>query len=85
VRNVTFEQVLQLISALTGLVIAVGGFVMAQRVRGDVHAVHTQLNSAKTAADQYQQDMRDALERAGVKIPEDRSLRDIRQKPSDTP
>jgi uncharacterized membrane-anchored protein YhcB (DUF1043 family) len=80
----TFEQVLQLISALTGLVIAVGGFVVARRVRGDVQAVHTQLNSAKTAADQYQQDLRDALQEAGVTIPSDKSLRRVAEPPSGT-
>ena len=37
-------------------------------------AVHTQLNSAKEAADRYEQDLRSALQTAGVPIPDNQSL-----------
>ena len=36
--------------------------------------VHKQLNSQKHAADRYQQDLRTALQNAGVDIPNDESL-----------
>lgn len=63
-----------IITALAGLVIAVGGLVAAIKITRKVDAVHVQLNSAKDASDRYQQDLRDALEQAGVKIPVDQRL-----------
>jgi hypothetical protein len=71
----TVDDFTGIITALTGLAIAIGGVIAAVRIQRKVDAVHVQLNSAKDASDRYQQDLRDALEQAGVKIPVDQSLR----------
>jgi hypothetical protein len=85
---VTIADITSLVTALTALAIAVGGVITAIKVlRGvktgndltqtgnDMTArVHKQLNSQKTAADKYQQDLRTALQSAGVTIPDDESL-----------
>jgi hypothetical protein len=77
-----------LVTALTALAIAVGGVITALKVLREVKAgneltqtgnvmtgrVHQQLNSQKQAADKYQQDLRTALQSAGVAIPDDESL-----------
>ena len=84
----TIDHVTGLITALTALVIAVGGALTALKVLREVKAgnaltkvgnaktdvVHAQLNSQKLAAEQYQQDLRGALQEAGVPIPDDQSL-----------
>ena len=70
-----------LVTALTALAIAVGGVLAHIRTLREVKAgnemtgeVHQQLNSAKHASDKYQQDLRTALQHAGVAIPKDESL-----------
>jgi hypothetical protein len=77
----TINDVTDVITALTGLVIAIGGTFAALKLLTEVRhgnaktdEVHTMLNSAKEAADRYQEDMRTALQGAGVTIPLDRSL-----------
>jgi hypothetical protein len=86
----TVSDVTGLITALTALAIAVGGVVTAIKVLREVKTgneltqagndktdvVHHQLNSQKKAADKYQQDLRMALQSAGVAIPDDESLED---------
>ena len=79
----TVQDVTSLISALTGLTIAIGGALTALKVVREIRignsktdAVHAQLNSAKHDADVYQEDMRTALQEAGVTIPLDKSLKD---------
>jgi hypothetical protein len=71
----TVDDLTGVITALSGLAIAVGGLIAAIKIHRKVEAVHIQLNSAKDASDRYEQDLRDALEQAGVKIPADQSLR----------
>lgn len=77
-----------IITSLTALVVAVGGALTAARLLREVKtgnqltqagndktdAVHVQLNSAKEAADRYEEDLRTALQTAGVTIPHDKSL-----------
>lgn len=77
----TVQDVTSIITALTGLAIAVGGVLATIKVLTEIRAgtaatgaVHDQLNSAKTASDQYQQDLRTALTTAGVPVPDDASL-----------
>ena len=84
----TVSDVTALLTAVTALVIAIGGVITAVKVLREVKtgnaltqvgndktdAVHNQLNSAKDAADTYQQDLRTALQTAGVAIPDDKSL-----------
>ena len=84
----TVADVTGLITALTALAIAVGGVITALKVLREVKVgneltqtgnamtgkVHQQLNSQKHAADKYQQDLRTALQTAGVTIPDDVSL-----------
>jgi hypothetical protein len=84
----TVADITGLITALTALAIAVGGVITALKVLREVKTgneltqagndktdvVHHQLNSQKQAADRYQQDLRTALQTAGVAIPDDESL-----------
>ena len=84
----TVADITGLVTALTALAIAVGGVITALKVLREVKtgntltrignqktdAVHTQLNSAKEAADRYEQDLRSALQTAGVPIPDNQSL-----------
>ena len=82
------DQLTGLVTALTALAIAVGGALTALKVLREVKVgnaltkagnaktdvVHAQLNSQKKASDQYQEDLRGALQEAGVTIPTDASL-----------
>jgi hypothetical protein len=77
----TLDHVTGLVTALTALVIAVGGALTALKLLREVKVgnaktdvVHAQLNSQKKASDQYQEDLRGALQEAGVTIPVDASL-----------
>jgi hypothetical protein len=83
------QDVTDIITAVTGLVIAIGGAIAAVMIQRNVSkgnnktddtmravgVVHRQLNSAKEASDRYAQDLRESLQTAGVKIPDDQSLR----------
>jgi len=78
---VNLTEITGLVTALTAMLIAVGGVLAHIRTLREVKAgneltgeVHQQLNSAKHAADRYQQDLRTALQDAGVSIPNDDSL-----------
>ena len=81
-------DVIDIIAALTTLVVAIGTLIGALKLLREVKtgnaltqdgldktdAVLHQGNSAKHAADRYQQDLRAALNNAGVEIPGDQSL-----------
>jgi hypothetical protein len=82
------DHVTGLVTALTALVIAVGGALTALKLLREVKVgnaltkvgnaktdiVHAQLNSQKKEADQYQEDLRTALQDANITIPLDASL-----------
>ena len=77
----TVNQITNLVTALTGLFIAIGGVIAAIKVLHEVRAgnvktdeVHAQLNSNLQASNAYQESLRTALQEAGITIPTDPSL-----------
>lgn len=67
-----------IITALTGLVVAVGGLIVSIKVlipaKKTAEETHKLVNQQSTDAHVYQQDLRTALQEAGVDIPPDKSL-----------
>lgn len=67
-----------IITATTSLIVAIGGLIVSLKVlipiKKTAEVTHSIVNQAKTNADAYQQDLRTALQQAGVDIPPDKSL-----------
>jgi hypothetical protein len=67
-----------IITATTSLIVAIGGLIVSVRVllpvKRTVDTVHTLVNQHSTDQQLYQQDLRKALQDAGVQIPVDKSL-----------
>ena len=67
-----------IITAITGLVVAIGGVIVSFRVLIPIkktgETVHQIVNQHSTDQQLYQQDLRGALQQAGVPIPADQSL-----------
>jgi hypothetical protein len=70
-----------IITALTSLVVAIGGLLVSIKVliplKKTAEITHQIVNQKQTDSQAYQQDLRSALQEADVPIPPDKSLPEV--------